>query len=53
MIDTMLLIFEIILSVILILTFITALITIWLWVIDDIKERIYKRKEKKYHECKK
>ena len=45
MIDTLLLIFEIILSVILVLTFIAALITIWLWIIDELKERIDKRKE--------
>ena len=55
MIDTLLLIFAIILSVILVLTFIAALITIWLWVIDELKERINenKNKEEKDHECKK
>ena len=53
MIDTLLLIFAIILSVILVLTFIAALITIWLWVIDELKERIYKRKEENEDECKK
>ena len=53
MIDLLLLIFAIILSVIIVLTFIAALITIWLFTIDDIKERIDKRKEEKDHECKK
>ena len=55
MIDTLLLIFGIILSVILVLSFIALLITMWLGVIDDLKERIneYKNKEEKYHECKK
>ena len=53
MIDSLLLIFGIILSVILVLTFITALITIWLFIIDDIKERINKHKEEKDHERKK
>ena len=53
MIDTLLMIFAIILSVILVLAFIAALITMWLFVIDDLKERIDKRKEEKDHECKK
>ena len=53
MIDTMLLIFKIIISVIIVLNFTTTLIIIWLCIIDDIKERIDKRKEEKDHECKK
>lgn len=53
MIDTLFLIFKIILSVIIVSNFITALILIWLCIIDDIKERIDKRKEEKDHERKK
>ena len=53
MIDTLFMIFKIIISVIIVLNFTTTLIIIWLCIIDDIKERIDKRKEEKYHERKK
>lgn len=46
MINTLIMIFTIILSIIFILLCIATLITIYLCVIDDIKERINKHKNK-------
>ncbi len=40
------------LVIVYVLTVLTGLVLIWSWIIDEIRERKNKDKEKKDHECK-